>query len=219
MQKEMRAVTYEETGSPLIASLKEESEIKATRPKYNRKSKKHPVKFVLEKYISPGGYSGLEIKPYSRQTNVAGYFASEAEASVFLASFTKKNQLCLKINSLSDARKQCSAYTEGDCLGACIDAEHPANYNARLEQALQKVSLGKQNLIISGKGRATDEKSAILVEKGKIIGYAYTKLNHQLHSPEIIRSLISPLKHTLNTAYLVEQYLRKNKIPHPVISF
>ncbi|WP_224490331.1 exonuclease domain-containing protein [Robertkochia flava] len=209
LQKEMRAVTYEETGEEMIAALKENEEIIQNRPRYNRKDRRKPFKLILKKEKTPQGYLALKIVQYKGQKSYVTSFNSWPEARTFLADFSKKNELCLKLTGLSEARKQCSAYEEGTCHGACISKETPEAYNERVEKALESATLAHKNLIVTGKGRTIEEKSALLIEDGVLKGYAFVNLNYQIQSYEVIKSLISPLSNDPFNRHIVEKFLRK----------
>ena len=55
------------------------------------------------------------------------------------------------------------------CNGACIQEEANELYNLRVQDFLQNNEYQNQNLIIIEKGRAVDEKSAILIENGILV--------------------------------------------------
>lgn len=211
LQKEMRAVTYEETGTELIAALKEYEELQINKPKYNRKGRVKGFKFILKAIPHTQGYTGLVIEPYNRQKNYITSFNTYPEARTVLEKLSTDFNLCLKVNQLSEARNQCSAYEEGHCLGACINKEDPHTYNERVNLAIDSLTINDKSMIITGKGRKIDEKSAVLIENGTLRGYAFVDLNHQLHNMEIIRSLLSPLTHDRLTRHLVERFVRKHK--------
>ncbi|MBL7473415.1 exonuclease domain-containing protein [Robertkochia sediminum] len=211
LQKAVRAVTYEETGTELIAALKEEEELQTNKPKFNRRKKVKAFKYVLTEQKTDKGYISLRIEPYHGQNDYVTSFSTYPEAYAFLAALCKTHNLCLKVNGLSEARAHCSAYDDKTCYGACMNEEDAASYNARTLEAINNFTTADRDLIITGKGRAVDEKSALLVENGKITGYAFVNLNHQLHSPEVIRNLVSPLTHNKQSRHIVERYLRRHK--------
>ncbi|THD67794.1 exonuclease [Robertkochia marina] len=211
LQKEMRAVTYEETGTELIASLKEYEELKINKPKYNRRGRVKPFKFILKKEKNKDNYEALVIEPYKKQHSYITSFNTYPEALNLLRRLTSDFNLCLKVNGLSEARAQCSAYNEQKCHGACIQKEQPSIYNERVNNAVASLTMSNKNMIITGKGREIDEKSALLIENGTIKGYAYVNLNHQLQVKEIIQTMLSPIAHDHFTRHIVEKYMRKQK--------
>lgn len=211
LQKEMRAVTYEETGTELIAALKEYEEIKANKPKYNHKGRVRPFKFVLRKEQTREGYEALVVEPYKNHKNYITSFNTYAEGMLLLQRLTDDFNLCLKVNKLSEAREYCSAYAVKKCKGACMGEEEPASYNQRVRDAIASVSLVDRNIIITGRGRAIEEKSALLVEEGRLKGYAFVTLNHQIQVKEVIETLISPVSHDRFTRHITEKFIRKQR--------
>lgn len=211
LQKEMRAVTYEETGTELIAALKEYEELRINKPKYNRRGRVRPFKYILKRKMTESGYEALVTEPFKKQQNYITSFNTLPEANAFLKKLTADHRLCMKMNGLSESRKQCSAYDEGLCQGACIGKEATEAYNQRVASAVSAITLEEKNMIITGKGREIDEKSALLIEGGKLKGYAFVNLNHQLHVKEVMSSLLSPVTHDRYTRHIVEKYIRKQK--------
>lgn len=63
-----------------------------------------------------------------------------------------------------------------------------------------------KRLIIVMKGRKINEKSALIIQDDKFVGYCFFDLNFQLHTENILKQILIPLTHkdTLNT---IKQYL------------
>ena len=62
IQRDVYTVTYEETGSELIALLKESEEIKINKPMYNRAQRKSIFNFAMYSYINEQGYLAISIE-------------------------------------------------------------------------------------------------------------------------------------------------------------
>ncbi len=69
IQKEVVAVTYEETGNELIALLKENEEIKKNQPKYNRARKQRLFTFGMFCRENENGYLELFVKKLSGRSS------------------------------------------------------------------------------------------------------------------------------------------------------
>lgn len=136
-----------------------------------------------------------------------------AGAKNFIYKITHDFQLCPKVNDISEARKNCSNYDEGTCLGACIQKETPETYNQRVLKAIQKYSLNHKSEILVDKGRETGEYSATLIKNGKFKGFGYYGLNHQINNTQILNSIITPpMTSDENAIHIIESYLRKRRI-------
>lgn len=61
IQAEVFTVTYEETGSELVALLKESQEIKIHKPRYNRSQRKNIFQWALYSEMDKNGYLNLKL--------------------------------------------------------------------------------------------------------------------------------------------------------------
>ena len=66
-------------------------------------------------------------------------------------------------------------------------------------------------MLIIDKGRDIDERSAILIENGKYIGFGFFNLNYQVNNPEVLKSIINPMQDNRDSQHIIQSYLRKNK--------
>jgi len=209
LQKEVIAVTYEETGNELIALLKENEEIKQNQPVYNRSRKRKLFPFALYSKTDENGFLRLYIEKSDHRKKMITAFASIHEAKNVLYKLTEEYTLCTKLNALSDARKQCFNYTIGQCYGACIGEETPENYNTRVEQAISRYSYSDEHMVIIGQGRDVDERSAILIEENRFKGLGFYNLNYQIHNLHILQSVITPMENNVDADHIIQSFLRR----------
>lgn len=210
--KETKKVTFERTGSELVALLKEHQELLKNKPKYNSLPKKRMFSHTLCVETNDDGYHELRAIPVSDCKHPHGVFNGVFSAKNHLHKITKEFTLCDKLNGISEARKNCAAYTEDECYGACIKKEESRTYNLRVEDALAKYSLKGKDVLLIDKGRKTGENSVILIKKGSLVGLGYYDLNHQINNMLILETLITPMNGTANANYIIESYLRKKRI-------
>ena len=212
IQREVFAVTFEETGSELIALLKESEEIKINKPIYNRAQRKNIFQWALYEVLNNDGYLSLQLlKAVGRKKEITS-FSSSQEGKNYLFKITEKYQLCQKINLLFATQKSCFQYKIKECLGACINAEPTQSYNARVEAYLEETQFGNQTLVLIDRGRRTEERSAVLVENGIYKGYCFYDLNYQIMNLEILKNLIIPMQNNRDTRSIIQGYLQKNKV-------
>lgn len=210
--KETKKVTFELTGSELVALLKEHQELIKNRPKYNIVPKKRMFSHALCGSTNDKGYIELSVLPYRECKDKLGVFNGMFSAKNHLYKITEEFVLCDKLNGISNAKKNCSKYDEGECYGACIQNENVDKYNQRVHEAITKYGLKDKNVLLVDKGREVGEYSAILVRNGSLVGTGYYDLNHQINNIHILESLITPMDGTENANFILESYLRKKRI-------
>lgn len=207
---EVFSVTYEETGSELIAAMKEREEIVANRPLYNKvpKRQKH-YPWTLTTSVDADGYQTISLeKIENRKTN--GYFSSWEEGRNALTRAASDYGLCLSKLGLWDTIP-CANHPE-KCDGACVKAVSPDEYNQRVMRFLARFDLAGKNLAIIDKGRRMSERSAILIENGIVKGYAFFDLNYQVNNPRVLHNILVPLKGQTPLSGIAS-YLIKNRRP------
>ncbi len=211
IQAEAFTVTYEETGSELIALLKESEEIKVNKPIFNRAQRKSLFNLAL--YIEPDikGYLNLKIQKTDGRRKEITSFTSLTEARNALFRITAHYKLCQKFTNLYNTKKECFQFTLKECDGACVGIVSPEEYNARVQEFITKNSFENQNMIIIDKGRKISEKSAILVENGVYKGFAFYDLNYQITNPEVLRNIIIPMQNNRDVKNILQSHVRKSK--------
>ncbi|MGJ8658786.1 exonuclease domain-containing protein [Cellulophaga fucicola] len=210
LQKQTRKITFEKTGNELIASLKENEELRRVKPKYNSSLKKNLFSYGIFKKENENGYISLYIDKTTTADHTIGTFSSIIGAKNFLAKTSKEFTLCDKVNLISKAKTNCGNYNDGNCNGACINLEDKTVYNNRVKEAIAKYSFTDKNILIKDKGREIGEYSAILIQNGEFKGYGYYNLNHQINNIHILESIITKMKSTPNTLHIILAYIRKS---------
>ena len=83
IQRDVYAVTFEETGSELIALLKESEEIKINKPIYNRAQRKSIFNFAMYSHINNEGYLAITIDKADGRKKEITSFVSLQEGKNF----------------------------------------------------------------------------------------------------------------------------------------
>ncbi|MBF6607640.1 MAG: GIY-YIG nuclease family protein [Flavobacterium sp.] len=205
------AVTYEETGSELIAQLKEIEEININRPMMN----KAPARIISGwgVYSEPdaNGYLNLKVRKGNRNDNRIVSFATFGEAQLKLAEIGKKFDLCQKLTGLYDSDEHCHLYTKNLCDGACIGEISSEEYNLRVLQMQHELSFYGRDIVLLDRGRNYAERSAILIENGRYVGYTFFDLNYQVTNVSVLRNIIAPTRLQDNLIPLIQSYFHKSK--------
>ena len=182
IQLESSDVSYEKTGSELIALLKENNEIKKHKPKFNKKLKTVVKKFALEVCDNKNGNKFLRIVHYSDDQHYLEYYSSLKIANRRLEKLNK----IYGINGISE---------KDDSL---------------IEILINDLNYKHQNMLIIDKGRNVNEKSVIMIKDYKYLGYGFFNLNHQINNLEILESLLIKNEYVENSKELILNYVRKN---------
>jgi DNA polymerase III subunit epsilon len=212
IQRDVYAVTYEETGSELIALLKESEEIKVNKPIYNRAQRKSIFQYALYSFKNENGYLALRVEKADGRKKEITSFTSLQEGKNALFRITEKYHLCQKINGLYETKNACFQYKIKECNGACIGEESPEIYNEKVKEFLTENSFENQNMVIVDRGRTHSERSAVLIENGIYKGYCFYHLNYQINNIEILKNIIISMQHNRDTKTIIQTYLRKRKV-------
>ena len=218
IQREVQAVSHEETGSELIALLKESEEIKKNKPIYNRAQRKTLFQFALYQDINTNGYIELKIQKADGRKKEITSFTSLQEAKNTLFRISDKYQLCQKLNGLYETQNGCFQLKIKECNGACVNLEDTKIYNDRVNEFIQETDFQNQNMIIIDKGRKVSERSAILIENGIYKGYCFYDLNYQITNIDVLKNILIPMQNNRDTKTIIQSYLKKNKV-HKIIHF
>lgn len=211
IQAEVFTVTYEETGTELIALLKETEEIKINKPLYNRMSRKSNYSWAIYAEKDVDGYLNLKLqKADGRKKEVLSY-VNALEGKNALLQITSEFNLCQKLTGLSQSKTNCTQHNSNECDGACIGKISVSEYNQRVQVFIDKNSFDNTNIVIVDKGRNINERSAVLVENGMYKGYTFYDLNYQVHNIAILKNIIIPMQSNRDTRNMIQGYLRKNK--------
>jgi len=212
IQLEVYAVTFEETGSELIALLKESEEIKINKPIYNRSQRKTLFQWALYPVKDENGYLSLLIqKADGRKKEITSY-TSLQEGKNSLFKITDQFNLCQKINGLYDTKNACFKYKIKECDGACIGEVSPEEYNDRVQEFIESNLFENENMVIIDRGRSLQERSAVLIENGIYKGYCFYDLNYQITNIEVLKNIIIPMQINRDTRNIIQGYLRKHKV-------
>jgi len=211
IQAEVFTITYDETGSELIALLKESQEVKVNRPRYNRSQKKTVFPVALYSEIDSNGYINLILeKADGRKKEITSYVSLQ-EGKNALFKITAKYHLCQKLTGLYQTKKECFQYKIKECDGACIGEVTSEIYNLRVQQFISENSFENKSMVLIDRGRNVNERSAILIENGIYKGYAYYDLNYQITNIDILKNILVPMQHNRDVKNIIQSYIRKSK--------
>jgi DNA polymerase-3 subunit epsilon len=211
IQTLVSAVTYEKTGSELVALLKESEEVKKNKPIFNRALRRTIFTHALYSYSDDNGYINLKIDKSDGIESPITTFSNRASGKHFMFKAVDDHKLCQKLTGLYTTKTSCFKYEVKECDGACINEETPEVYNKRVNVLIEKHCYTNKNMLIIDRGRTIAEKSVILIENGIFKGLGFFDLNHQITNKDVLHSLLTPMSNNKDNQHIIQSYMRRNK--------
>lgn len=211
MRDRIASVSCQLTGSDLIASLLESSEIKKCKPVFNRSLRRATFNYGLFSKTSEDGYIHLSIEPLKGDRLPLTSYSSREEGRNHLVRLQKEHHLCQKLCHLYDAKGPCFEYQLGECMGACKGEERPSSYNDRVIDAISRYNYRNKNFFIIDDGREPEELSIVKVENGRYVGFGYLGMDVIGNDPAVLHDAIKPFEDDRDAHVILRGFLRKNK--------
>lgn len=207
IRNEIHNISFELTGNELIALILESQEIRKHWPKYNLAQKYKIEEWGIFEYEDQRGYRRFAVNTVSRNSKPLASFSSKGDAWNFLWGKVKEADLCPKLSGLQTAKGPCYAHQSGTCAGACEGVEPASEYNDRAGRATQSFTSEGETVAFIGRGRRSEEKSLVLVEKGNYLGYGFFEQDTTLSDFESAKRYIKISKDNRVVQNLVNSYL------------
>ncbi|QHL86305.1 GIY-YIG nuclease family protein [Nibribacter ruber] len=202
------SITYERTGSELVALLYESDEIKKRKPFYNRAQRRSVYHSGIFSYTDQNGYLRLTFQKAKTEKAPVITLANQFQAKNFLFSRVAKFNLCQKLCDLYKSNGACFDYQVHQCNGACIGKESPEEYNKRVQLAIDAFKYDHDNFVVIGKGREPEEKSVVVVENGCYRGFGYIDESFCASTLQDFLDAIKPYNDNKDTQQILRGYLR-----------
>ncbi len=170
-------ITWELTGSELVALLLESHHIKQQIPVYNRAQRRKGSSYGLFVEADASGYLNLKISNKAEMSTPIATFTSQTMARKVLNDLIDQHGLCQKLCGLYSTTGGCFHSQIGLCKGACKGEESPEEYNQRVEKAMASSDLPKASFFLLDKGRIPEELAVVKVECGKLAGWGFCDQN------------------------------------------
>ncbi len=208
MLEQIHQITYEETGSELIALLKESHEIKHYKPIYNRKQRRASTDFGVFWYYDLQGYIRFQVAKNQENKELLASFTSYKQARAYLFNLCSNYQLCQKLCGLYEAAGACFYYHVGQCYGACIREEPADTYNRRAQSAIQNLTLQHENFFVLEPGRHQQEWAVVQIENNQYRGYGYLDEGSDPSEIELLKDVVRHYPDNQDIQRILRQYLR-----------
>lgn len=171
-------VSWEVTGSELVALLHESAEIKRLQPAVNRAQRARQHAGAIFAYTDLQGYRCLAFGKNSvknaKNLELIAEYPKPDNARNYLQSLVYQHELCHRLSHLDSSEQACFHYNIKKCFGACVGEELPEDYNVRVEMAIAKISRRLSgSFFFIEKGRTEGEVAVVGVQEGRYMGYGY----------------------------------------------
>ncbi len=205
------SISFEETGSELIALLLESDEIKKHKPLYNRLQRRTSYKYGLYSFYLQSGYHVIQIEKIKTTGKPHTVFSSFDEALVVVHELAAKYNLCQKLCGLYQNHGACFQHSVGQCSGACIGLEPADAYNSRVATALSEFHHKWSDMAIFDHGRNEDEVSVVLVENNVFAGFGWMMKEDALYDPSHIKECITKYTDNRDVQQIIKGFLNTGK--------
>ena len=206
-------ITWELTGSELVALLYESHEIKRLKPLYNRAQRRSVFPAGIFLRTDEQGYKRLY---YGRADDHAAAhpliaLGNQFKAKGFLFHKVSKYNLCQKLCDLYKTPGACFDYQVHRCQGACLGLEPPETYNQRVEQAIESFTYEHGSFVVVGPGRSELEQSVVVVENGRYLGFGYVDETFSARRLTDFKDVITRYNDNKDVQQIIRQYVRKKR--------
>lgn len=213
MLEQIHDISFEITGSELVALLLENEEIKRLQPPYNRAQRRKEFRFAVYVEENKNGYLRLFVDEYDEARRPVAGFTRRSGAEGAVVRRGKKFELCPKLYDMERGPGRCFHSQLHICRGACVGEETPEDYNQRVREAVTEMSYGRhdeENFLVVGEGRHETETSVVWVEKGIYQGFAFLDQEIMNQHPQIIIESIPHREDAPDVQRIIYGYIKRN---------
>ncbi len=206
-------ITYELTGSELVALLYESHLIKQLKPAYNRAQRRSVFPAGIYLKTDDEGYKRLYYGRADARNSEIPIIAlgNQYKAQGFLYHKVAKYNLCQKLCGLYKTESSCFAYQVHQCQGACVGQEPPESYNQRVDEAIDSITYEHESFVVIGTGRRAEEKSLVVVENGRYVGFGYVDETFTARKLADFREAVQPYADNKDVQQIIRQYVRTKR--------
>lgn len=187
--KHTHSISFQKTGTELMAHILESSEIKKLWPAYNYSQKRWEDVYGLFSFEDQNGYQRIAIEKNKKLLNPVYTFHYIVDGHAIIRRLINDFNLCPKLCFMQKGNGKCENLKDETCFGACEKAEDPKHYNKRVKKALASLT-NQSSYIIADDGLNEEEKSIILVENGSFKGMGYISTDIQIAGIDAVKDYI-----------------------------
>lgn len=204
-------ITFEVTGSELIALLLESSEIKKHFPTFNRAQRRVNEGFGIFSYEDRSGVLHLAWNNLKQVPDPLVKFYNITECRLFLEELCDEFELCPKYCHLQTNVSSCFHFQIRKCRGICRGEEQKEAYNERVRMAIAHITGDSRSYVITEEGRNEEEKAFVLIENGVYRGFGYLERSEQFTSTHLYRESIILQQDNRDVQRIIQGFRSKNQ--------
>lgn len=202
--KDIYSISFEVCATELMALLLECNEIKKLWPTYNRALKRFEAKFGLYQYQARNGYTYLAIGKLAKNQACIEVFNSEYDGIRVLRTLIDQFEIDYRFCKYgSPGEGEIAIQTDLTNLPDAV------NHNEKIENAINFHLKNRTSFAIIDKGRSTEERSCIWVEKGHFYGMGYIGCETSFTEVEEIKDFVTLYKSNHYSMQLIYSYAEK----------
>ncbi len=203
-------ISFELSGSELVALLMESAEIKRLFPKFNSAQKRGPKQYAIFSYEDRNGILHLAYNTRKGIPHPIKILYNPTDCRSFLEEICKNFALCPKYCHLQETQGACSHHEINSCEGICMLNESITDYNTKVRSAIAAMQSEVTEVrVIKAKGRAQNENGVVLINQGVYRGYGFIDDELEISTLEDIEAFIIPQKNTLETERIIQAMMPK----------
>ena len=211
LQQHVADVSYEETGSELIALLLESYEIKRLKPPINRAQRRSKFPFAIHSYTNQEGFLCFDVIRNDAENRekyeVISEYPSMSGAKGRLNFLVKNLELCSRFCHLFPGTGACFHYHLKQCRGACAGKEDVESYNERAFLAKERLrTVFDSDFLLLDEGRHSEEKSVVLVQEGHFAGFGYIS-TEEAANRETLMEAVKTYPGYPDTARIIQRFI------------
>jgi len=199
-------ITWEITGSEMVALLLESHNIKQQIPVYNRAQRRKGTGSSLFAAVDINGYINLRVSTKSEEGTVITSFTSISAGQKTLLRMVEEFGLCQKLCGLYTTSGACFHNQIGLCRGACKGEELPDDYNKRVNDALAKSDLPQASFFLVDKGPGPELATVVKIQCGKFMGWGFCEKD-SITDISMLDDCIKPFPDNRDARTIIKSFL------------
>lgn len=218
MQEFVDDISFEITGSELVALLLESHEIKRIQPRINRAQRSKHYPYIIYQYKNEAGYLCLGTVKVSNKTkgqfDMVAEFTRGSAVNGYLNRVVEVFDLCRCLCGMStNVPGRCFEIQIGKCIGAGVMQEEKEVYNTRAEKAVEALQNSfSDSFLLVEEGREQKEQAIVYVENGIYKGFGYLDTEWSKGTVEEMIDAIQSYEHNKDTLNIIRVYTKKNEM-------
>jgi DNA polymerase-3 subunit epsilon len=174
-------ISYELTGSELVAMILESNEVRKYFPPYNIAQRRKKYRYGIYKHIDENGFINLKIELLKQDEKPIIEFTNRKSANVVMSKFIEKYSLYPSLCGFGNAE-----VTRPEMAAEL--------YNERVKKVTERYQYKKPNFFIISEGKSHHQQSVVWVEDNVYRGFGFFE-------PEYIENDIESLKEVVQQQY------------------